>query len=137
MNEDLALESSVVLLKAARSIQDKMKRNLHGYDLTMTEFSVMEILYQKGKQSVQQISKGALLASSSMTYVIDKLQERELVERTDCRQDRRAVYVFITNKGKTLMDRCIPDHRKCMQEIFRGLNLEEKKMMISLLGKMQ
>ncbi|MGP7818194.1 MarR family winged helix-turn-helix transcriptional regulator [Niallia sp. 01092] len=136
MNEELALKTSAMLFKAARSIQNKMKINLQKYGLTLTEFSVLEILYQKGKQTVQQISKGAFLASSSMTYVIDKLQERELLERTDCRKDRRTVHVSITVKGKALMDRCIPDHGKCIQALFREINLEEKKIIISLLEKM-
>ncbi|WP_141433206.1 MarR family winged helix-turn-helix transcriptional regulator [Bacillus sp. 03113] len=135
MNEELALKTFVVFMKATKSVQDKMKIDLNKYGLTWTEFSVLEILYRNGKQTVQQISKAVLLASSSMTYVIDKLQEREYLIRSDCRQDRRTVYVSITDKGKALMDRCIPEHQKFIQDLFQEINLDEKKMMISLLGK--
>lgn len=41
------------------------------YKLSITEFSALEVLYQKGKQTVQQIGNCILVSSGSMTYVIE------------------------------------------------------------------
>ncbi|MHA7764743.1 MarR family transcriptional regulator [Bacillus atrophaeus] len=45
----------------------------------MTEFSVLEVFYQRGKQTIQQIRKNILISSSSMTYIIDSLEQRGLL----------------------------------------------------------
>ncbi|MEC2306847.1 MarR family transcriptional regulator [Bacillus atrophaeus] len=36
-------------------------------------------LYQRGKQTIQQIRKNILISSSSMTYIIDSLEQRGLL----------------------------------------------------------
>ena len=41
-----------------------------------TEFAVLELLYHKGNQPLQQIGDKILLASGSITYVVDKLEKK-------------------------------------------------------------
>ncbi|WP_258235416.1 MarR family transcriptional regulator [Bacillus atrophaeus] len=50
-----------------------MKEEITKSKLNITEFSVLEVLYQRGKQTIQQIRKNILISSSSMTYIIDNL----------------------------------------------------------------
>src|SRR5699024_5297387 len=101
-----------------------------------TEFAVLELLYSKGDHPIQQIGKKLLLASSSITYVVDKLEDKQLLGRKACPKDRRVTYAEITDKGKELMDEIFPKHKLALQEIFVGLDVEEKEFMISQLKKM-
>ncbi|MEC2035234.1 MarR family transcriptional regulator [Bacillus atrophaeus] len=58
-----------------------MKEEITKSKLNITEFSVLEVLYQRGKQTIQQIRKNILISSSSMTYIIDSLEQRGLLSR--------------------------------------------------------
>ncbi|WP_367949315.1 MarR family winged helix-turn-helix transcriptional regulator [Bacillus sp. FJAT-29790] len=112
-----------------------MKHDLSKYSLSPTEFSVLDVLYLKGKQTVQQICNSVLLASGSMTYVIDKLEQKGLLQRCDCREDRRVVHVVITGQGNLLMNKVFPEYQKLIQDIFENISAEEKKTMKSVLER--
>ncbi|WP_264740610.1 MarR family transcriptional regulator [Cytobacillus firmus] len=55
------------------------------HNLGITEFSVLEVLYYKGKQNIHQVSQSALNSSRSMTYVIDKLEQKGFLEEAPVR----------------------------------------------------
>lgn len=63
-----------------------------------TEFAVLELLYHKGQQPLQQIGGKILLASGSITYVVDKLEKKGFLERVACPNDRRVTYAAITTQ---------------------------------------
>ncbi len=43
-----------------------------------TDFSVLELLFHRGRQPIQLIGKKVLITSSSITYVIDKLEKKKI-----------------------------------------------------------
>ena len=45
-----------------------------------------------------------------MTYVVDKLEEKGLLERVSCEKDKRVTYIAITENGNKLMDSIFPEH---------------------------
>ena len=135
MGENLSLKSFVVLMKASKSVQDRTKKDISSYEMHTSEFTVLEALYNKGKQTVRQISDSVLINSGSITYVIDKLETKGLLERLNCKEDRRVVYIQITEAGKQFMDEIFPKHVSVIEEIFSGISKEEKVVLIDLLKK--
>ncbi len=97
---------------------------------------MLELLYHKGDQPIQHIGKKVLLASGSITYVVDKLEGKQLLERKACPNDRRVTHAAITQKGKELMAEIFPKHEQAIREIFKGLDEKEKETMIALLKKL-
>ncbi|RKJ59666.1 MarR family transcriptional regulator, partial [Butyricicoccus sp. 1XD8-22] len=73
------LKAFTVLLRASQSVQEASKRDHSKHGLNPTEFAVLELLYHKGDQPIQVIGKKILIASSSITYVVDKLEEKGFV----------------------------------------------------------
>lgn len=135
MERELTIKAYVVFMKAAKSVQERIKHDIASYDLSPTEFSVVEALYHKGKQTVQQICNRILLASGSMTYVIDKLESKGLIKRNFCKEDRRVIHLTITEEGKKLMVEIYPQHELVINEMFGDLTIEEKELIISVLKK--
>ncbi|HLR71241.1 MAG TPA: MarR family transcriptional regulator [Pseudogracilibacillus sp.] len=133
--EELSLKLFVVLSRALESVKKQVVKDIKSYQLNLTEFAVLEFLYNKGEQPIQSIGKKVLLASSSITYVVDKLEEKGYLERIACPTDRRVIYGRITEKGEKLMNDIFPQHKKAMATIFSGLTTEEKKQAIVLLKK--
>lgn len=52
-----ALHAITVLLRASRSLEDLLKKDVAEYGLNATEFAVLELLYHKGEQPIQVIGK--------------------------------------------------------------------------------
>ena len=134
--EDPSLRLFVVLSKAYRSITDQVKRDIQQQGLNPTEFGVLEMLYHQGEQPLQKIGDKILLASGSITYVVDKLQQKGLLERKPCPNDRRITYAAISEEGRKLLHSIFPDHWKKIEEITGGLSNEEKEQLIPMLKKL-
>src|SRR5699024_9678808 len=104
-DNDLALTLFVVLTRALQSVRKKVEADIRSHQLNLTEFAVLEVLFNKGAQPIQKIGDKVLLASSSITYVVDKLEEKKLLERKPCPNDRRITHAMLTKQGKELMAR--------------------------------
>jgi len=85
------LDTVSVILRASQSIQDVIRKDAARYELNPTEFAVLELLYHQDEQPIQMIGK-KILISSSITYVIDKLEQKKFVVRKACPEDRRVTH---------------------------------------------
>lgn len=133
--EELSLKALTVMLRAFQSTQDVIKQDMTKYGLNPTEFAVLELLYSKGEQQIQHIGKKILLSSSSMTYVIDKLEQKGHIERKTNATDRRVIFAHITEKGRQFMEEAFPLHEKMITELFSVLTAEELETMIPLVKR--
>ena len=137
MERQCKTEPFKILMQTAKNIQDQIKIEINKSDLNITEFSVLETLYHKGQQTIHQIGNNILISSGSMTYVIDKLEKKQLLKRTDCPNDRRAIFIVLTPKGGELMDKIMPEYQEFINLMFDSLNTEEAGMLVKLLQKVK
>ncbi|WP_017473814.1 MarR family winged helix-turn-helix transcriptional regulator [Amphibacillus jilinensis] len=134
--QDPSLKLFVVLSKAYRSVADQVAADIRKKGLNTTDFGVLELLYHSGAQPLQKIGDKILLASGSITYVVDKLEKKQYIKRVQCSNDRRITYASITDQGKQLLSDIFPDHWKQIEQITDGLTEDEKKEAIHLLKKL-
>ncbi|MEH7435879.1 MarR family transcriptional regulator [Neobacillus drentensis] len=125
----------LVLMQTSKEIQERMKLEMTKYNLSITEFSVLEVLYHKGKQTIQQIGHRILISSGSMTYVIDRLEQKGILNRSACPNDRRAIHVALTDHGKSLMEEIMPKHQELVDNMFGSLTSNESEELVKLLKK--
>ncbi|NEY81637.1 MarR family transcriptional regulator [Bacillus sp. 3H-10] len=130
-----ALKLFIVLSRAYKAMNEQVNKYIQMNDINPTEFAVLELLYHKGNQPLQQIGGKILLASGSITYVVDKLEQKGLLQRLACSQDRRVTYAQITDKGKQLIEKIFPEHEKHIYELMSVLTDDEQNTMIELLKK--
>ncbi|WP_391203140.1 MarR family winged helix-turn-helix transcriptional regulator [Psychrobacillus sp. L4] len=131
------LNAVSVILRASQLIQEVIRRDAASNELNPTEFTVLELLYQRGDQPIQLIGKKVFISSSSITYVVDKLEQKKFVVRKACPEDRRVTYASMTSLGKTLMDQIYPQYKKKMEEIFDQLTEADLNKMVELLIKIE
>lgn len=136
MEEDLSLKLFIVLTRALQSIKKRIEEDIKSMGLNPTEFAVLELIYSKGDQPIQKIGEKVLIASSSITYVVDKLEKKKLIERKPCPKDRRITYAAITEAGTEFMNEVFPKHRAAIHDICGGLDSNEKMVLIGLLKKL-
>ncbi|ESU71697.1 UNVERIFIED_ORG: MarR family 2-MHQ and catechol resistance regulon transcriptional repressor [Anoxybacillus amylolyticus] len=131
-----SLKLFIVLSRAYRSVSDQVNKSIQAFGVNPTEFAVLELLYHKGDQPLQQIGEKILLASGSITYVIDKLENKGLIIRRACERDRRVTYASITDSGRRFIQRVFPEHAETIHETVAALTPEEKEQAIVLLKKL-
>lgn len=136
LEEEVSLKLFVVLNRALESIKRRVEEDIRCLGLNPTEFAVLELIYNKGEQPIQKIGEKVLIASSSITYVVDKLEKKKLLRRKPCPKDRRVTFASITPAGTDLMNDVFPKHQQAINEICAGLDLEEKEVMIEQLKKL-
>lgn len=128
-----ALKLLVVLSRAHNAVQAHLQANVAGHGLTITEFAILEVLYHKGPLLLGEVQRRILVSSGGVTYLVDRLVEKGLVERRDCPQDRRARYAALTAEGEQLIQRIFPEHARCVSRALSGLSIAEQRTAIGLL----
>jgi MarR family transcriptional regulator, 2-MHQ and catechol-resistance regulon repressor len=137
-NESISqsLKLYIVLSRAYKALNEQVNKIIQTYGLNPTEFAVLELLYHKGDVPLQQIGGKILLASGSITYVVDKLEQKGLLKRIACPKDRRVTYAQITDEGKSFIEGIFPEHAKYIDQLMSSLSETEKVEAIDLLKKL-
>ncbi|CAI6050013.1 MarR family winged helix-turn-helix transcriptional regulator [Cohnella sp. JJ-181] len=136
--QDVSLKLFVVLSKAYRSLMDQAMRDMRNHGLSPSEFGILEVLYAKGRTPIQQIAGKMLLTSGTMTYNIDKLEDKGLIRRVLSREDRRVVFAELTEQGTGMFDDIFPRHADKIHDMMGVLTAEEQQeaiRLLKLLGK--
>jgi MarR family 2-MHQ and catechol resistance regulon transcriptional repressor len=128
-----ALKLWIVLSRAVGAIQDHLAAQVGAHDLTMTEFAILEALFHKGPLLLGEVQRRILVSSGGITYLVDRLERKGLVERRDCPEDRRARYAALTPDGERLIARIFPEHAACIQELMDVLSEDEQRVATELL----
>ncbi|WP_442954799.1 MarR family winged helix-turn-helix transcriptional regulator [Paenibacillus sp. SYP-B4298] len=131
-----ALSLFIALSRASQWVNAHVDRDIKSMGLNRTEFGVLELLYHKGEQPIQQIGEKVLMSSGNITYVVDKLEKKELARRRACTVDRRLTYAEITEKGKQFIEEVFPGHVDIIQRAVSGLTEQEQQQAAKLLKKL-
>ena len=134
--KDEALELFVVLSRAFNWVNAHAIRDIHCHGLNLTEFGILEVLYHKGSLPLQQVGEKVLISSGNITYVVDKLEQKQLLVRKPSSEDRRVIFAELTPTGKNLMAAIFPSHALALRKAMSGLSLDEQAQAIDLLRKL-
>lgn len=131
-----ALKLYVVFVRAGNAVNRRVEAEIATHDLTATEFGILEALYHKGPLLLGDVQKKILLSSGGVTYTVDRLADKGLVERRECQSDRRARYAALTPKGEALIARIFPEHAALIEEALSALSAREQEELTALLRKL-
>ncbi|WP_214894321.1 MarR family transcriptional regulator [Exiguobacterium sp. H66] len=129
------LKALTVMVRAVDALHEVIKQDVAKSGLNPTDFSVLELLYHKGRQPIQLIGKKVLITSSSITYVINKLEKKNYVVRQACPTDRRVTFAELTTEGRELMDTIFPEHEKTINQVFEGIDPSDIEALINTAKK--
>lgn len=105
-------------------------------DVTYEMVKVLFILSEHKELNQQQIADLTLKNKASLTSLIDNLQKRNLVIRTEDALDRRNKIITMTEEGKATLEAVKPVLKTLFQDLYEDISLEEIKMMNNVIFKM-
>jgi MarR family 2-MHQ and catechol resistance regulon transcriptional repressor len=126
----------LILMKAYRALGQIATGSIANSGLGLSDFAVLEILLHKGPLPVNTIGRQVMLTSGSITTAVDRLEEKRLVRRQACPNDRRVTYVTLTATGRTLIRRVFKAHASRLETAFEPLSTAERSALATLLKKL-
>ncbi len=129
----------VNLIYTSNWMADSQSKLLKPFGLTLQQYNVLRILRGKSPSPVKvsDITERMLDKMSNASRLVDKLLLKELVLRTECPADRRAVDVVITDAGMALLTRIDRLLGEWEQEQHSKLTEEEAVQLSHLLDQMR
>lgn len=121
---ETALKTFIGLKRINDQLDKLVSQDVKSYGLNVTEFAVLELLYNKGEHTIQRIQERILIASSSTSYVIKNLEDKGFIQRRQSKDDKRVSYASLTEKGQTLMEAIFPQHADTIASAFSSLSDE-------------
>jgi MarR family 2-MHQ and catechol resistance regulon transcriptional repressor len=134
--EDTALKLWVVLARSQLAVARHAEADVARHGLTLAEFAILEVLYHRGPLLLGEVQRKILVSSGGVTYLVDRLAGKGLVERRECTHDRRARYAALTPAGEKLVARIFPEHARRIARAVSGLSKTEQLQAITLLRKL-
>jgi DNA-binding MarR family transcriptional regulator len=129
---DQVIEAILYLYTESRRITKELARRA---DLTGPQLTVVKLLEQIGDLSLSSLSEKIRAQNSTVTGIIDRMEREGLVTRERSKEDRRVVYIRLTEKGRGLA-RGIPVEP---MEIFRSaletLSAQEMRDLMRIMTK--
>jgi MarR family 2-MHQ and catechol resistance regulon transcriptional repressor len=132
-DQEVALRLWVVLSRAYGAVTRHVEADASRHGLTGTEFGILEALYHKGPLLLGELQRSILVSSGGITYLVDRLVAKGLVERRECLEDRRARYAALTADGEALIARIFPEHARNVARALAGLTSAEQGQAARLL----
>jgi DNA-binding MarR family transcriptional regulator len=83
-----------------------------GHGLSVVEYTVLDALSRQDgwHMRMQQLARAAALSGSASTRLVNRLEDRGLLTRVLCQDDRRGIYTELTDKGWELLTRARPTY---------------------------
>ncbi|WP_020111991.1 MarR family winged helix-turn-helix transcriptional regulator [Rhodococcus sp. 114MFTsu3.1] len=99
-------------------IEAELERALQAeHILSVVEYAVLDAL---GRQDgwhmrMQQLARATALSSSATTRLVNRLEDRGILTRVLCKDDRRGIYTELTTDGRALLERARPTHDEVLE----------------------
>lgn len=111
------------LLRTAESLWNASRVFFAQWELSPSQFNVLNLLHQKTTGSTQiDLSRDLIMHRSNVTGLVDRLEKRGLVKRTDDSTDRRAYRVVLTPEGNRLLAEILPHYYAAAEEVWNDLS---------------
>ncbi|TWT08604.1 MarR family transcriptional regulator [Planococcus sp. CPCC 101016] len=137
--ESLDLDAIAVVTnvyRMAQGLKNKMEREvLADYGLSWTSFSMLYDLWIGDSIETKKLAELAGVTKPTVSNITKTLERKELCYRKTGDRDRRATYVTITEKGRSVMEDLYPRFHQGEAEIASGLSVAEQKQVSALIRK--
>lgn len=105
------------------------------YDLRPVEYSLLMLLATHAQLTPKQLAQSLALSAPNLTILLDRVQDRGLLQRVRSEIDRRSQHVMLTDAGRALADEITAKTPAMEAELDGCLSRAERALLIELLDK--
>lgn len=106
---------------------------IHGFNITAVQGMIINFLFATDQTTSSELGKRTMLDSATLTGILDRLESSGIVERKQHPDDRRAILVVLTEKGKKVAAELHPVAREANKDFLASLRTEQQTLLKSFL----
>lgn len=113
-------------------------QHIRSLDLTACQFDIIVTLGNTAGMSFRELGNRTLITKGTLTGVINRLEDKNIVQHTTDVNDGRSQIVCLTESGVELFQQVFPAHLAHMEKAFRGIDeteIYEMRKMLTRLGE--
>ena len=129
---------SYLIIKASRHLKNALDKRLNAYDITASQFSVLNQIYNRNGQ-ITSAEIASILESDRPTIsgMVNRLEQKKLLKKVVNPKDKRSAYLQLDPKTMELVETLRAVSNDLNLEIFKDLKASEvdqvKKVLASIL----
>jgi DNA-binding MarR family transcriptional regulator len=125
-----------VMLQLGWATHRRLHQELAAFNLTVSQFAAMRALevFDEGC-TMSELAEAARQISATMTGIVDRLVEREVITRQRDPDDRRALRVSLTEKGAGLLEKIKEKKRVRLRRFLEELSPTERICFVQMIEK--
>jgi MarR family transcriptional regulator, 2-MHQ and catechol-resistance regulon repressor len=125
------------LVRSYQALSTYSETHVRQFDLTPAQFDVIATLGNTNGMCMGDLGEKTLITKGTLTGVIDRLIQKQLVCRETPSENRRSVIVRLTPEGQSVFDQVFPAHIAHLKECFDKLDPTELELLKVLLGRLR
>jgi MarR family 2-MHQ and catechol resistance regulon transcriptional repressor len=136
--DSVDFEAHIMLVRAYAALKIGAPFDRRG-GLSKPRFNVLRMLYASDEQRLlmSEIVHGMNVSPTSISKLVDGLEESDYVRRVGNMRDKRTIWVELMPKGREAVEDAFPDVGRYVGTVWSGLSHQEKKVLIHLLSKLR
>ena len=116
-------------------VQRALLARIKGSGLTLGQPKVLDYLKDHTGSSQKEIARGCHIEAGSLTSILNRMEEKGLVERRMLHGNRRNSYVFLTEKGEELRNLVTESFESIENEAFRGISEADRQQFMKTFSR--
>ena len=112
--------------RARSALLTGLDAELEQFGLTGAQFAVLKYVADGTADTAADLCRTLHYDTGSMTRMLDRLEEKAVLRRERCTQDRRVVYLLVTDTGNELLPRLREGALRVLERHLRGFSPEER-----------
>ena len=125
-----------LLNKAARIMREEVAEGLKPLSLSFLDYVILRMIENQASETQQELAQRNGIDRTSMVDIVDKLEERELLERHKDEKDRRKHQLVITAKGRKTLNHAKRITEKVQKRLLEPLSENELNITKEALSKL-
>ena len=105
--------------------------------ISVTEIHTLEAISKSSSGTMSEVAAALRITMSTLTISINRLEKKQLVQRSRGVNDRRIVYVTLTQEGRRLVEAHRRFHRRMIHEVVQDLNEDELQRTVQAIGRLK
>ena len=114
------------------TVQKKLMEQLKDTGLTLGQPKVLDYLKDHDGVSQKEIAAGCLIEAGSLTSILNRMEEKKLIERKMLNGNRRTFHIFMTESGKKNQKLVEEAFKKIEKTALNGISEEEQKLFMEI-----
>ena len=121
------IESCVCFInnKTSKKMANIFNERLVPLGVTRVQWIAMYYLLKHGDLSQKELGEKMDIKESTVARLLDRMEEEDLIIRTQVKEDRRVKYIKLTPKGRDRIEELLPEGQKMSELFSMGITDEE------------